>query len=335
VTLTENAAPAPNGRRARLVGAAAAVAGVSLLGLALFLASPSSKVLLAGITVALPPSLLTQPTAQTYTAGPELPAPTGADRTTRYRLQLPADPEAQVRELAAALDLTGEVQGPTAGATVLVPVYLAGSTDRSGAHLSAVFAGTGPWSYVDPTASAGTGRPIDAGEAAEQAAALFTATGQPAEASQVQVREVDGWTVATFAVPVDGEPTALEWVAVWAETGKLSQLNGHLMILIADGTDLRVSPAEAVQRLGDRGWWGLGAGDLQWTPPASGQTAGEPPQPGRPGPVSDELVVDGAQPAWVLTWSVDGQAWLLPGYRLSGQQWAVHVVGAYDAQAGL
>lgn len=145
-------------------------------------------------------------------------------------------------------------------------------------------------------------------------------------------------TTVTAAEVVDGQRTGTQWSATYSGAG-LASLYGSLAPRVAIGAYDVVSPAEAVERLGDPRFGGGGMiawarEDVQSLP----ETASEPAAPTVPPtvgegarfawPVTDVTITD-ARLGLAVQYQPDGAAVLLPAYELSdaaGNVWSVVAV---------
>jgi len=143
-------------------------------------------------------------------------------------------------------------------------------------------------------------------------------------------------TTVTAHEVVDGQRTGTQWSATFSGAG-LASLYGALAPRVEIGTYDVVSPAEAVERLGDPRFGG--GGMIAWARESTlEQMAVEPEEPTVPPtlgegarfawPVTDVTITD-ARLGLAVQYQPDGAAVLLPAYELSdaeGNAWSVVAV---------
>lgn len=218
-----------------------------------------------------------------------------------------------------------------------------------------------PWACgVDDLTEDGACTERDLGPAPEPGAAeadtveLLTALGVPTSDLSVTSEAPDAtWVHVTAEPQVDGRPTGLPWSATWTGGG-LQSLYGPLASLTELGEYAVVSPAQAVERLGDPRFGDGGMampfaarGEVDAVAPtvepgAAGglvlpeRPTGEPPTPLSPGaavpwPVMTvELVT--ARLVLAVHHGAGGAAALLPTYELADATGATWRVLALDEQ---
>ena len=190
-----------------------------------------------------------------------------------------------------------------------------------------------PTPVEDPEADAATGA----------LHATLGALGLDADAAEYETQSHWSGGAVTSAVAhqvVEGERTGHSWYAEVVD-GQVMSFSGPLAPLVSLGGYDLVSPAEAVDRLGDPRFgaspvWrdGMAVLDLDmptrnWDdPPAA------PPAPGEaiPWPVTDVTIVS-AEPALTTQHQDDGSVLLLPAYELSdaeGRTWSVVAVADHE-----
>ncbi len=298
-----------------------------------------------------------------------------------YRLQLTGDPKQILSALGKQVGVSGQVQtfdeasyGPNN--------YFIGSSDWTKPTVTINWAGTGNWSYSDPTAypdcqpqpsdSATTGWctlpdgstakrnfPTEA-VAAAQAARIFTAGGLKVTASDIKITKDDYSMSASASLEVAGQPTALTWQASWSTTGQLAYAYGQSVTVEKVSDVPTIDAKRAIERLSDWRWSGQAAESFYPTGPmvygrmaddATGALVGtetstsggsadastgsavapteaatspdqivDPTEEPIPTPEVKLFLVNKASAALLLVYDAQGNAWLVPGYFLEGDQ---------------
>jgi hypothetical protein len=195
---------------------------------------------------------------------------------------------------------------------------------------------------VDSAPSGPSAAPTGA-DARALAQKLFAATGLEVSTNDIQVSSDDWQTTATAVLVVDGEKTALDWGVSWSSTGEISSAWGHSVSIVDRGLYGTVSAADAVARLSDGRWYGAAGPDYQGgvvayatergtsdagattsapSTGSDGDTATEAPpveQEPTTTPVVD-VTIDTARSTLLLMWDSEGDAWLVPGFALQGDE---------------
>ncbi|MDO8106566.1 hypothetical protein Q6348_05075 [Isoptericola sp. b441] len=271
---------------------------------------------------------------------------------------------ATVARVAAALGLDGAVQETGPGG------FTVGPQDGSGPNLSIYPGGFGDVNYYDPaadpwrcdasvktaegTASAATPLPPDGGcaqadlgpaptvdQATSRLMELLAALGvDAADVEPGEASDQGGWTYVSAYRVVGGTRTDLMWNATFTGGG-LQSLSGSLAPLADLGSYPVISPAAAVQRLGDPRF-GAGGGPIRFAADAQASVAPVPepmgptaptippmPEPGSPlsWPVQRVSIVS-AELALSTYAQPSGAVVVAPTYRLTGADGSVWSVVA-------
>lgn len=218
--------------------------------------------------------------------------------------------------------------------------------------------------YAEPI----TGLNPTESDAIETAFALFSQLGYSGAKSDLTTYRDDWGTTVTAPVMVDGQRIALDWSMNWSGNGEIAYVTGQSSTTVSAGTFGTVSAADAVTRLDDWRWYGsapmdgvpwmsarsysVGVDDAQATDGAEGTTnpvveptsdspAPEPlptetvdptevPVP-EPSPTVMDLIIDTATPQLLMVWDNTGNAWLVPGFVMSGDEgWPLAVICLVD-----
>lgn len=273
-----------------------------------------------------------------------------------WALDAAAVDAAALERLAAALGLDGAAE-QTGGSLVIGP------TDGSGPNLSLYPSGSGDVSYYNPDADmwacadagkaeAGGGDTVapdracserDLGaapsvqEAQAQLTTLLAAVGL--DAADLELGESssqDGWTNVTAYRLVGGVRSGLVWSASWTGGG-LQSLYGSLAPVVDLGSYPVVSPAAAVERLGDPRF-GSSSGPIMYADDTAGGMAAPLPAPD-PSQVPDtpepgsaiswpvqQVTIDSAELELSTYTEVSGAVVVAPTYRLTGTDGSVWTV---------
>lgn len=270
--------------------------------------------------------------------------------------------EATVTAAAAALGVAGTAQQ-------LDGTWMVGPNDGTAASVSMYPDGTGSLSYYDPAKdpwSCGVVTMQEGGDAAtsdlvepggceqrdlgpapsaEDAASrlrdLLGALGVDAAGYELVSEDWSDaqWTYVTAYQVVDGQRSGLSWSATFTGAG-LHSLYGSLAPLVELGEYDVVSPAEAVERLGDPRF-GAGGGPIAWAQDAVARSEMVEPMPVTP--TVPPAVTPGSQLSWPVAevtivsarlgvavhTQADGAVVLAPTYELTsadGGVWSVIAV---------
>lgn len=269
---------------------------------------------------------------------------------------------AALERLAAAIGLQGSVE-QTDGALVIGP------SDGTGPNLSMYPSASGdvgyynpdadPWSCTDAgKAEAGgdttiapeggcTQRDLGPAPTVEQAEADLTTVlaAVGIDAADVEFGDTssqDGWTSVTAYRLVDGVRSGLIWSASWTGGG-LQSLYGTLAPLVDLGSYPVISPAEAVQRLGDPRFGSTGGPIAYAQDAVGGATTLPAPDATAPAPDAAQIPATPA-PGSAISWPVQqvtidtavlelstyteasGAVVVAPTYRLTGTDGSVWTV---------
>lgn len=224
------------------------------------------------------------------------------------------------------------------GCVVVTPMPADGAGDPGAGGSSS------PSAEPGACAEEGHGAPPSPDAAVDQLRDVLATLGVDASGYEVVVQEMTpeqdarGTFVTAYEV-VDGQRTGTAWDATFSGAG-LATLGGPLAPRVAIGTYDVVSPAEAVERLGDPrfgggsmvAWARDGVQTLPEIAPAEPEVPTVPPTVGEGArfawPVTDVTITD-ARLGLAVQYQPDGAAVLLPAYELSdadGTVWSVVAV---------
>jgi hypothetical protein len=181
---------------------------------------------------------------------------------------------------------------------------------------------------------------------------MFNATGLKVAASDIRVDISEWGASASASLKIDGADTPIEWYMSWGMNGKLGSVSGNSVRFEAKGNLDTISARAAVARMSDWRYSGQIASSL-WNKYAPPVRAGEPDMIAYDAPlevgestepeVTPEatpepivVTVDEAHAVSVLIWDKNGNAWLVPGYVLIGDQgWLTPVFSLEDGVVAL
>jgi len=183
---------------------------------------------------------------------------------------------------------------------------------------------------------------------------MFNATGLKATASDIRIDISEWGASASASLKIDGNETPIEWYMNWGSNGKIGSVSGNSVRFVEQGTLNTISEKAAVARMSDWRYSGQISNSI-WTkyapPVRSGEPGmiaydtpvenGETTEPtSSPEPVSSPkpilVTVNEAHAVSMLIWDKGGNAWLVPGYVLIGDQgWLTPVFALEDGVVAL
>jgi hypothetical protein len=314
--------------------------------------------------------MMPNPFTYTYAAGEKLSDKAGNGKV--YKVVIDGDPKAVLTKLAKVFGITGNVFEPEYSQPEY-PTFQIGSKDGSGPSVTINGSGTGNWWFNDPSAypsskckdwataddgsdycivyeeqKATPGLIPSKDKVIAAAIEMFNATGLKVSASDIRVDVSDWGASASASLKIDGADTPIEWYMSWGSNGKLGSVSGNSVRFEEKGTLGTISEKASVARMSDWRYSGQVASSV-WNKYAPPVRAGEPgaiaydaplevgesPQPEvTPKPIV--VTVNEAHAISVLIWDKNGNAWLVPGYVLIGDQgWLTPVFALEDGVVAL
>lgn len=314
--------------------------------------------------------MMPNPFSYTYVAGEKLSNQAGSGKV--YKVTLEGSPEEVLTKLATTLGISGNVY-ESEYSTPEFQTFQIGSKDGSAPSAVINWSGTGNWWFNDPsaypnskcigfqTAEDGTeycanyeeqkatpGLIPSKNEILGAAVKMFNATGLKATASDIRIDISDWGASASASLKVDGNDTPIEWYMNWGANGKLGSVSGNSVRFVEQETLSTISAKAAVARMSDWRYSGQISSAI-WNKYAPPVRTGEPEMiaydaPAEnsesPSPVSSPepilVTVNEAHAVSVLIWDKGGNAWLVPGYVLIGDQgWLTPVFALEDGVVAL
>jgi hypothetical protein len=314
--------------------------------------------------------MMPNPFTYTYAAGNELSDKEGRGKV--YKAILDGDPKGILAKLAKVFGLPGDVF-EAEYSQLEYPTFQIGSKDGGAPSASINWSGTGNWWFNDPSAypspkclesantddgseyctryeeQKSTPGAIPSKEKVTSAAVeIFNATGLKVAAGDIKVDISEWGASASASLKIDGADTPIEWYMSWGSNGKLGSVSGNSVRFEEKGTLDTISEKASVARMSDWRYSGQIASSL-WNKYAPPVRAGEPgaiaydapmevsesPKPEvMPEPIV--VTVNEAHAVSVLIWDKNGNAWLVPGYVLIGDQgWLTPVFALEDGVVAL
>ena len=308
--------------------------------------------------------MMPNPFSYSYVASSELSNEGSSGNV--YKVVLTGNPEETLTKVAKVFGLTGTVF-ESEYSQPEYPTYQIGSKDGSGPSVTINWSGTGSWWFNDssayPNAECNGWDTADDGSEycssyAEQkptpellpskqqiiaeAIKVFNATGLKVSASDINVDVSDWGASASAAMKVDGNETPIEWYMSWGSNGKLGSVSGNSVRFENQGRLNTISAKAAVARISDWRYSGQIASAL-WNKYAPSIRSGEPgmiayDSPTDTGEIAEPeaspepiiVTVNQAHSVMVLIWDKAGNAWLVPGYVLIGDQGWLNTVFALE-----
>ena len=307
--------------------------------------------------------MMPNPFSYIYQAGPDLSSDQAQGGV--YQLALSGSAKSVLSQAAKALGVTGEVFEPEYS-TAEFPTFQIGSKDGTGQSVAVTWVGTGNWWYNNPAAypapvcdefvKAEDGseycnryqeqkptpelQPTKA-ELISQAMKIFSATGLKVSAADISTSSNEWGSSAFASLQIDGQDSPVEWSLYWASNGTLASASGHSVSLVDKGDFKTISAREAVARISDWRYSGSISQSL-WAKyqtnmqsPAIAYDSplvreGDQTEP-EPTPTVVTVIVNKSVAAPMMIWDSAGNAWIVPGYLLIGDQgWLTPVFSLAD-----
>jgi len=307
--------------------------------------------------------MMPNPFSYIYQAGPDLSSDQAQGGV--YQLALSGSAKSVLSQAAKALGVTGEVFEPEYS-TPEFPTFLIGSKDGTAQSVAVTWVGTGNWWYNNPAAypaptceeftKAEDGseycnryqeqkptpelQPTKA-EMISQAMKIFSATGLKVSAADISTNSNEWGSSAFASLQIDGQDSPVEWSIYWAANGILASASGHSVSLVDKGDFKTISAREAVARISDWRYSGSISQSL-WAKyqtnmqsPAIAYDSplvreGDQTEP-EPTPTVVTVIVNKSVAAPMMIWDSAGNAWIVPGYLLIGDQgWLTPVFSLAD-----
>lgn len=318
--------------------------------------------------------MMPNPFTYTYVAGNQLSDKTGSGRV--YKVFIEGDPKAALAKLAKVFGISGNVFEPEysqpeypifqigskdgSGQSITIngsgtgnwwfndpsaypsPKCLESATAEDGSEYCKTYEEQKPTPGLIPTKD----------KVIAAAVEMFNATGLSVSASEIRVDVSDWGANASASLRIDGSDTPIEWYMSWGSNGRLGSVSGNLVGFEDKGTLNTISEKAAVARMSDWRYSGQIASSLwnKYAPPirtdGPGAIAfdaplevGESTQPEEAPEVTPKpivVTVNEAHSVSVLIWDKNGNAWLVPGYILIGDQgWLTPVFSLEDGVVAL
>jgi hypothetical protein len=307
--------------------------------------------------------MMPNPFSYIYQAGPDLSSDQAQGGV--YQLALSGSAKSVLSQAAKALGVTGEVFEPEYS-TAEFPTFQIGSKDGTGQSVAVTWVGTGNWWYNNPAAypapvcdefvKAEDGseycnryqeqkptpelQPTKA-ELISQAMKIFSATGLKVSAADISTSSNEWGSSAFASLQIDGQDSPVEWSLYWASNGTLASASGHSVSLVDKGDFKTISAREAVARISDwrysgsipQSLWAKYQTNMQ--SPAIAYDSplvreGDQTEP-EPTPTVVTVIVNKSVAAPMMIWDSAGNAWIVPGYLLIGDQgWLTPVFSLAD-----
>jgi hypothetical protein len=307
--------------------------------------------------------MMPNPFSYIYVAGPDLSSE--QSRGGVYQLALTGSAKSVLSQAAKALGLSGEVFEPEYS-TAEFPTFQIGANDGTTQSVAVTWVGTGNWWYNNPAAypapvcddyvKAEDGseycnryqeqkptpelQPTKA-EMISQAMKIFSATGLKVSATDISTSSNEWGSSAFASLQIDGQDSPIEWSLYWAANGTLASASGHSVSLVDKGDFKTISAKDAVARISDWRYSGSISQSLWAKYQTNVQTPaidydspmvreGEPTEP-EPTPTVVTVTVNKSVAAPMMIWDLSGNAWIVPGYLLIGDQgWLTPVFALED-----
>jgi hypothetical protein len=307
--------------------------------------------------------MMPNPFSYVYEAGPDLSA--NQSQGSVYQLVLTGTAKSVLAQAAKTLGLSGQFFEPEYS-TPEFPTFLIGSQDGTAPSVAVSWNGTGNWWYNNPAAypapvcdefvKADDGseycnryqeqkptpelQPTKA-EMISQAVKIFSATGLKVSADDVSTSSNEWGSSAFASLQIDGQDSPIEWSIYWSANGTLASASGHSVRLVDKGDFKTISARDAVSRISDwrysgsisQSLWAKYQTDMQ-TPAIAYDSPvvreGESTEPD-PTPKVVTVTVNKSVATPMMIWDSAGNAWIVPGYLLIGDQgWLTPVFSLAD-----
>ncbi|MFM2030712.1 MAG: hypothetical protein RI927_332 [Actinomycetota bacterium] len=307
--------------------------------------------------------MMPNPFSYIYAAGTELSSK--QSKAGVYQLALTGTAKSVLSRAAKALSVAGAVF-ESEYSTAEFPTFLVGSEDGTKPSVTVSWNGTGNWWYNNPAAypepeCAEFAETEDGSqycsfyqeqkqtpelqptksEMISQAISIFSATGLKVSAADISTSSNEWGSSAFASLQIDGQDSPLEWSLYWSANGTLASASGHSVILIDKGDFQTISAREAVSRMSDwrysgsisQSLWDEVQGDMQFPVIAydSPMLRGDESSDSEPTPTVVTITVNKSVEAPMLIWDKEGNAWIVPGYILIGEEgWITPVFSLED-----
>lgn len=298
--------------------------------------------------------MMPNPFSYSYVAGEALSDKPGSGKV--YQVVLDGDPKEILTKLAKRFGISGAVYESEYSQPDF-PTFQIGSKDGSARSAAINWSGTGNWWFNDPSAypspDCNDWATADDGseyctsyeeqvstpnliptksEVIAAAVEMFNATGLEVSAADIRADVSEWGASASASLMLNGSETPIESYMSWGSNGKLGSVSGNSVRFEEKGTLDTISERAAVARMSDWRYSGQIAGSL-WNKYAPPVRSGEPGVIAYDSPMEEEqngetdatpepvvVTVTEAHSAVVLIWDKAGNAWLVPGYILIGDQ---------------
>ena len=196
-----------------------------------------------------------------------------------------------------------------------------------------------------------------------EAIRVFSATGLLVRASEVVTNSNEWGSSAYASLQIDGQDSPIEWSLGWSTNGTLAYASGHSVKLVKKGEFKTISARDSVKRISDWRYSGSIAQalwskyqpiNMDLTPqlavepyiesspdsstdssPDSSTDSSPSPLP-LPSPSIVNVTINRAVSALVMIWDQGGNAWIVPGTILIGDQgWLTPVFTLEDGVIAL
>lgn len=179
---------------------------------------------------------------------------------------------------------------------------------------------------------------------------IFAATGLTVTESEIQTSSSDWGSSAYASFKVGGQSSPIEWSINWGSNGEIGGISGHSVKAVDRGEFETISPKNAVARMSDWRYSGqlsqsewmkyqpndgrmIAYDDMAVEPESPTDPAVEPSGEPVPAPSPSEITVtiNKSVSAQVMIWDKKGNAWIVPGYILIGEEgWITPVFSLED-----
>ena len=180
---------------------------------------------------------------------------------------------------------------------------------------------------------------------------IFKATGLEVAEKDIQISSNEWGASAYASLKIDNQDSPIEWSINWGTNGQIGSVSGHSVKAIDRGVFSTISAKAAVSRMSDWRYSGqlaqsvwakyqpVGGGrviaydDIAVEPESPTDPAVEPSGEPVPEPSPSEITVTINKSAFaqVMIWDKKGNAWIVPGYILIGEEgWITPVFSLED-----
>lgn len=192
-------------------------------------------------------------------------------------------------------------------------------------------------------------------EMLEIAQQIFSATGLTVDESEIRLSTYDWGSSAYASLKVGNQDSPIEWSVNWGSNGQIGSISGHSVKAIDRGEFKTISPSQAVARMSDwrysgqlsqsawnkyqpEGGRAIAYDDMMVEPAdpdaatksESDQPESEQPE-SAPSPSTITVTVNKFESSPVMIWDKQGNAWIVPGYVLLGDEsWITPVFSLED-----